>query len=433
MGKLTNEFVEECLDRQDGDVPQLILAIAEGANPTDALLEGLSREEMLDWLQQEFDGLLMHGFEPLLEDGGLETNNAEILLGYLEKTKAERSPGLQFEIEPDGDPEELGAEGKYYQGFDVTIRYEGVELGSCVLESEGQYVSGKWVTEPAQWPTLLQGLIPLPTVAVQSPQHQNQEIDRIEQLETGLGRSDKAAIYEAYDELRARQGGLGAVSIGQLAKESGVPVPRLQQFLLGEASQDRVDLHATTLLWVSPEDKAGATRVPGWPEPAITVTIREKLVTPAPPTGLDVITGEDTSLQDGQPKYYEIQTRSGSHYLLENGEPIARFNELEKAEAARTMYVAELAAMYERKADTYLQSLQQQQSLSGAQVPMDKSEIIKEYDRLVDGPAARKRLEKERPSLVAARDQAVTKLRREKVNQELAEKQHLQQARAARR
>jgi hypothetical protein len=49
MGKLTNEFVEECLDRQDGDVPQLILAIAEGANPTDALLEGLSREEMLDW------------------------------------------------------------------------------------------------------------------------------------------------------------------------------------------------------------------------------------------------------------------------------------------------------------------------------------------------------------------------------------------------
>jgi hypothetical protein len=89
MGKLTNEFVEECLDRQDGDVPQLILAIAEGANPTDALLEGLRRKEMLDWLQQEFDGLLMHGFEPLLEDCGLETNNAEILLGYLEKTKAE--------------------------------------------------------------------------------------------------------------------------------------------------------------------------------------------------------------------------------------------------------------------------------------------------------------------------------------------------------
>jgi hypothetical protein len=71
MGKLTNELVEECLDRQDGDVPQLILAIAEGADPIDALLERISREEILDWLQQEFDGLLMHGFKPLPKNGGL--------------------------------------------------------------------------------------------------------------------------------------------------------------------------------------------------------------------------------------------------------------------------------------------------------------------------------------------------------------------------
>jgi hypothetical protein len=140
------------------------------------LLERLSREEMLDWLNQEFDGLLMHGFEPLLEDGGFERNNAEILLEYLEKTKAERSPGLQFEVEPVGDPQELGAEGKYHQEFDVTIRYEGVKLGSCALESEGAYISGKWVAESAQWPTLLQGLIPLPRVAIQEPQGQRQEV-----------------------------------------------------------------------------------------------------------------------------------------------------------------------------------------------------------------------------------------------------------------
>jgi hypothetical protein len=38
MGKLTNEFVKECLDRQDGDVPQLIPAIAEGANPAERLV-----------------------------------------------------------------------------------------------------------------------------------------------------------------------------------------------------------------------------------------------------------------------------------------------------------------------------------------------------------------------------------------------------------
>jgi len=193
-------------------------------------------------------------------------------------------------------PEARSAEGKYYQEFDVTIRYEGVELGSCVLESEGECVSGKWVGESAQWPTLLQGLMPLPTVAGQGPHYQDQEIDQIEELATGLEpRDDTAAIYDAYDELRVRQGGLGAVSIGQLAKESGVPLPRLQQFLLGEASQDRADLHATSLLWhsVSPEHKAGATAVPGWREPAITVTIRQKLVTRVPPAGLDVIKAYD--------------------------------------------------------------------------------------------------------------------------------------------
>jgi hypothetical protein len=230
----------------------------------------------------------------------------------------------------------------------VSIRYEGTQLGSCALESEGAYISGKWVAESAQWPTLLQGLIPLPTVAIQEPQGQRQEVDRIEKLETGLKPADVAAIYAAYDQLKARQGNLSAVSIGELAKESGVPVPRLQQFLLSEARQDRVDLHATSLVWhsLSPEDKAGATAVPGRSEPAITVTIRQKLVTAALPAGLD---------------------------------------------------------------------------------------IIKAYDDIVDGAEARKRLEQTNPALVAARDKAITDLRREKVNQELAKKQALQQGRAARR
>ena len=52
------------------------------------------------------------------------------------------------------------------------------------------------------------------------------------------------------------------------------------------------------------------------------------------------------------------------------------------------------------------------------------SEPIKEYDRLVDGLAARKRLEKERPSLVAARDQAIVELRMEKLQKETAERPH---------
>jgi hypothetical protein len=58
------------------------------------------------------------------------------------------------------------------------------------------------------------------------------------------------------------------------------------------------------------------------------------------------------------------------------------------------------------------------------ELQVDKSEIIKEYDRLVDGPTARQGLEKERPSLVAARDQAIVELRREKLQKETAEKPH---------
>jgi hypothetical protein len=81
------------------------------------------------------------------------------------------------------------------------------------------------------------------------------------------------------------------------------------------------------------------------------------------------------------------------------------------------------AAADGEKIHSYLHSLQQQQSVS-AELQADKAEIIKEYDRLVDGPAARKLLEKERPSLVAARDQAIVELRREKLQKETAERQH---------
>jgi putative DNA primase/helicase len=81
------------------------------------------------------------------------------------------------------------------------------------------------------------------------------------------------------------------------------------------------------------------------------------------------------------------------------------------------------AAADGEKIHSYLQSLQQQQSIS-KELPADKSEIIKEYDRLVDEPAARKRLEQESPSLVAARDQAIVELRREKLQKETAEKPH---------
>src|SRR5208282_3704976 len=254
MSKLTKEFVEGFLDRYDGDLSGPILDLADGGNPLHALLKLLDRKDIIEWLQEEFDGLLMHGFEPVQDIDLPERKNSELLLAFLEKTKPENSRGLQFEIESVGDPEE-------------------------------GYTPEKWVAESAQWPTLLQGVVPLPTVVIQEPQHQRQELDRIEERETkaepreisGLSHGDVASIYGAYHKLKARQGGLSAVSIGELAKQSGVPVPRVQQFLLSEARQDRVDLHATSLVWHSlgPTDKAGATPVPGRSEPAITVTIRE--------------------------------------------------------------------------------------------------------------------------------------------------------------
>ena len=82
------------------------------------------------------------------------------------------------------------------------------------------------------------------------------------------------------------------------------------------------------------------------------------------------------------------------------------------------------AASDGEKIHTYLQSLQQQQSISGEERQDDKSDIIKEYDRLVKSPEARRELEKQNPSLVAARDKAIVELRREKLQKETAERQH---------
>ena len=82
------------------------------------------------------------------------------------------------------------------------------------------------------------------------------------------------------------------------------------------------------------------------------------------------------------------------------------------------------AAADGEKIHTYLQSLQQQQSISGEERQDDKSDIIKEYDRLVKSPEARRELEKQNPGLVAARDKAIVELRREKLQKETAERQH---------
>lgn len=78
------------------------------------------------------------------------------------------------------------------------------------------------------------------------------------------------------------------------------------------------------------------------------------------------------------------------------------------------------AAADGEKIHTYLQSLQQQQSISSEELPADKSKIIKEYDRLVKSPEDRRELEKQNPGLVATRDSAVIEEKRKRLQQELA-------------
>ena len=91
----------------------------------------------------------MHIFQPAQDLELPERKNCKLLLAYLETTKAENFRGLECDIKAPGDPEELYIPEKYIQEYDVSIRYEGTELGSCTLESEGAYISGKWVAESA--------------------------------------------------------------------------------------------------------------------------------------------------------------------------------------------------------------------------------------------------------------------------------------------
>jgi putative DNA primase/helicase len=64
------------------------------------------------------------------------------------------------------------------------------------------------------------------------------------------------------------------------------------------------------------------------------------------------------------------------------------------------------AAADAEKIQKYLYILQQKESLT---------DMIKEYDRVVDGPQSRKQLENENPGLVAERDAAIIRQKKEQV------------------
>jgi hypothetical protein len=151
---------------------KLISEIAQGANATGVLLSPLARSEIIEWLGNEIEALVD---EPVLPKvGEAARNNGEILLGYLEKTKTEGSPGLVVDVERDA-PEESFSGPKYYQVFYVTIRYEGAELASSAPDSEGEYKDGKWLAEPVKWSDFLEGIIPLPELVIEEPEVEEQE------------------------------------------------------------------------------------------------------------------------------------------------------------------------------------------------------------------------------------------------------------------
>ena len=54
-------------------------------------------------------------------------------------------------------------------------------------------------------------------------------------------------------------------------------------------------------------------------------------------------------------KFYDLESRGGSWYLLENGQPIARFDEVGAAEAVRESFCQELIARFEMRLEEGLE------------------------------------------------------------------------------
>ena len=175
MPELSEQFVEECLDQYPlgTELPKVFLEISKGASLTDALLSPLTRDDIIQLLTSKIETLV----EAQASDNVTEERNAaEILLGYLGKTKPEASSGLVVDVDRDS-VEEHGSGSKYYQGFNVTVWYDDCELLSLAPESGGEYKEGKWVAEPVKWPVAVEGLLPLPELVSEEPQVEEEEED----------------------------------------------------------------------------------------------------------------------------------------------------------------------------------------------------------------------------------------------------------------
>jgi hypothetical protein len=128
---------------------------------------------------------------------------------------------------------------------------------------------------------------------------------------------------------------------------------------------------------------------------------------------------------EGYQRTARLLTESFGYRLIDESGDRFRFASADSSASGRIIdLLCEPDAAMGRVAAGSVHHMQQQQSLSDEELQDDKSDIIKEYDRLVKSPEARRELEKQNPGLVAARDQAIVELRREKLQKETAERQH---------
>jgi hypothetical protein len=90
--------------------------------------------------------------------------------------------------------------------------------------------------------------------------------------------SDQTLDFEhllpAYRRLKSEQGGFSAVKISDLMKTLGVSKKVLHPLLLAEAKTGRLTLHHTTSVELPAEVVDAGIRLPGFPEPFVTVVVK---------------------------------------------------------------------------------------------------------------------------------------------------------------
>jgi hypothetical protein len=85
-----------------------------------------------------------------------------------------------------------------------------------------------------------------------------------------------ADLLPVYRRLKAEQGGFSAVKIFDLIKALGGPKAAVHRLLLDEAKAGRVTIHPTTSVELPAEVIDAGIRLPGSPEPFVTVVVKNE-------------------------------------------------------------------------------------------------------------------------------------------------------------